>query len=225
MTLLEQAVVGPDVDPEALIKEARRLRRRRWLVGLGVVLAVAAVGAIVGVASRGSSPPARSAAPALPLLGTAPPGRAHNAPDACGLLSNAEASTLLRAQAVGKAYTSLGFPVSSRTPATPTYSQCRYTSQSTPGEIRLFVNASPANAPSLAVMQRAAAGNPGDRILTIDGSTAVWQPWTQQNLQGQGGSLDSVKKGDFVEIVLVYVARDPASVASDAMRLAVLSRI
>jgi hypothetical protein len=224
MTLLEQLAVRPAVDPEALIKEARRLRRRRWLIGLCVLIAAAAIGTIVGVASRGSSPPARSAAPTLPLRGTKPPAVAHNAPDACGLLSNAEASTLLRAQAVGKAYTSLGFPVSSQTPATPTYSQCRYTSQSTPGEIRLFVNASPANAPSFAVIQRAAAGNPGDRILTIDGSTAVWQPWAQQNLQGQGGSLDSVKKGDFVELVLVYVASDPAAVANDAMRL-VLSRI
>ena len=224
MTLLEQPVVRPEVDPEALMKEARRLRRRRWLIGLGVLVAAAAIGTIVGVASQGSSPPARSAAPTLPFPGTAAPAAAHNAPDACGLLSSAEASTLLRAPAVGKPYTSLGFPVSSRTPANPTYSQCRYTSPSTAGEIRLFVNAAPAKAPRFAVILRAAAGKPGDRILTIDGSTAVWQPWAQQNLQGQGGVLDSVKQGDFVEIVLVYVARDPAAVAGDAMRLA-LSRI
>lgn len=224
MTLLEQPVVRPEVDPEALMKEARRLRRRRWLIGFGVLVAAAAIGTIVGVSFRGSSPGARSGAPTVVLRGTTPPAAAHNAPDACGLLSSAEASALLHAPAVGKAYTSLGFPVSSRTPANPTYSQCRYTSQSTPGEIRLIVNAAPANAPPFGVIRRAAAGKPGDRVLSIDGSTAVWQPWAQQDLQGQGGALDSVKKGDFVEIVLVYVPRDPAAVANDAMRSA-LSRI
>jgi hypothetical protein len=48
--------------------------------------------------------------------------------------------------------------------------------------------------------------------------------WLQQDLRGQGGSLSSVKDGDYVSVSLIYVHRDPLRAAENAMRIA-LSRV
>jgi hypothetical protein len=148
----------------------------------------------------------------------------RSAPNACRLLSATEASQLLRAPASSQAFTDLGFPVSSTTARNPTYSQCRFTAQSSRSQISLFVNASLGKAPSLRIQAIAARTHTGGRVLTIDRATAVWLPWTQQDLRGQGGSLSSVKDGVYVAVNLIYVARDPLRAAENAMRI-VLPRI
>jgi len=55
MALLEQQPLHDDVETEALIKEARRLRRRRWMVGMCIVVVASAIGAIVGIEMQGST--------------------------------------------------------------------------------------------------------------------------------------------------------------------------
>jgi hypothetical protein len=149
---------------------------------------------------------------------------ASYAPEACSVLSAAEAGQLLKTPASSQAFTDLGFPVSPTTPPDPTYSQCRYTLVSTRSQIRLIINASLAKAPSLRIQAITARVQPGGRTLTIDRELAVWVPWTQLGLRGQGGSLSSVKDGDYIAVSLIYVNRDPLIVAEDAMRL-VLPRI
>jgi hypothetical protein len=148
----------------------------------------------------------------------------HSAPDACRVLSAKEASNLLRLPASDQAVTDLGFPVSRTTAPNPTYSQCRLTFQSSRSQMRLIINASLAKAPPLRIQAMAARSEPGARILTIDRELVVWLPWTQQDLRGQGGSLSSVKDGDYIAVSLIYVHRDPLRVAEDAMRT-VLQRI
>lgn len=69
----EEVGRGP-CELEALIKEARRLRRRRWIIGI-TVTALAAAGGVVGyllasgppTSSDGAAPPGHSAAPASPV--------------------------------------------------------------------------------------------------------------------------------------------------------------
>ena len=147
-----------------------------------------------------------------------------SAPDTCKLLSATEASQLLRSPSSGQAFTELGFPVSQTTAPSPTYSQCRFTTTSSRSQIRLIINADLSKAPSVKIQAIAARSQPGARILTIDQALAVWLPWTQRDLQGQGGVLSSEKDGDYIAVVLIYVHRDPFRSAEDAMRL-VLPRI
>jgi hypothetical protein len=165
----------------------------------------------------------------LLLLGGTPStagasGAASPAPDACGVLSVSEAGQLLKLPASSQAFTDLGFAVSATTAPDPTYSQCRFTSTASRSQIRLIINASLAKSPSLRVQASTARIEPGARTLTIDRTPAVWLPWTQQDLRGQGGSLSSVKDGEYIAISLIYVHRDPLRTAEDAMRL-VLPRI
>jgi hypothetical protein len=148
----------------------------------------------------------------------------RSAPDACRALSATEASHLLRLPVASQAFTDLGFPVSRTTAPNPTYSQCRFTSKSSRSEISLFINASLAKAPHLKIEAIAARTQPGGRVLTVDRELAVWLPWTQQNLRGQGGSLSSVKDGGYIAVNLIYVHREPLRAAENAMRI-VLSRI
>ena len=148
----------------------------------------------------------------------------RSAPDACRLLSATEASQLLRLSASSRAFTDLGFPVSRTTARNPTYSQCRFTPKSSPSQIRLIINTSLAKAPPLRIRAITARTEPGGRILTIERELAVWLPWMQEDLRGQGGSLTSVKDGDYVAVSVLYVRRDPLRAAEDAMRM-VLSRI
>jgi len=60
---------GPGTEPEALIREARRRQRRRWLAA-GVVIAVVAAGAAAGIAGSGAGtglrPLGRQLMPAAP---------------------------------------------------------------------------------------------------------------------------------------------------------------
>ena len=67
----ERPAAGPPVDAEALIREARRLRRRRWAVGVGL-LALAGAGIGLGVAIPGG--PGRSVAGQSGQPGTHGPG-------------------------------------------------------------------------------------------------------------------------------------------------------
>ena len=62
MALLERPPVV-DADAEALFKEARRRRRRRWLVGTCMVLVAASIAALVGLASQSPGKPTSSAPP------------------------------------------------------------------------------------------------------------------------------------------------------------------
>ena len=55
MALLERQALH-DVETEALIKEARRLRRRRWVIGLCLTIVAASVGLVIAIADQGSSP-------------------------------------------------------------------------------------------------------------------------------------------------------------------------
>ena len=66
MALLERQPLHHDAETEALIKEARRLRRRRWLIGLSLVVA-AAVGAAIGIATQGSTTRPRPATPKMQI--------------------------------------------------------------------------------------------------------------------------------------------------------------
>ncbi len=86
-------------------------------------------------------------------------------------------------------------------------------------EITLIINADVTKAPSLRVEAITARTQPGARILTIDRALAVWRPWMQPDLREQGGVLSSVKDGDYVAVVLIYVHRDPLRAAEDAMRI------
>jgi hypothetical protein len=139
-------------------------------------------------------------------------------------LSVTQASQLLRSPSSSQGFTELGFPVSQTTAPTPTYSQCRFTSTSSPSQIRLIINADPSKAPSVRIQAIAARGQPGARILRIDRVLAVWLPWTQRDLRGEGGVLSSLKDGDYISVDLIYVHRDPIDAAEDVMRL-VLARI
>jgi hypothetical protein len=147
-----------------------------------------------------------------------------SAPNACMLLSATEASQLLRSPSTSEAFTDLGFPISHTTAPSPTYSQCRFTTTSSRSQIRLIINAELSKAPSERIQAIAARSQPGARVLTIDRALAVWLPWTQQDLRGQGGVLSSVKDGDYIAVALIYLHRDPFGSAEDAMRL-VLSKI
>ena len=147
-----------------------------------------------------------------------------SAPDTCMLLSATEASQLLRSPSSSQAFNELGFPVSPTTAAIPSYSQCRFFTTSSQSQLRLIINADLSKAPSVRIQAIAARSQPGARILTIDRALAVWLPWTQQDLRGQGGVLSSVRDGDYIAVVLIYVHRDPFGSAEDAMRL-VLPRI
>lgn len=180
---------------------------------LRVLVALLALGVLVTGCSAHSAPSKVDAAAITSF-----------APDTCGLLSVTEASELLGSPATSQAFTDLGFPVSSHTARNPSYSQCRFTSESSQRQIRLIVNTDLAKAPRLSVQESVARVEPDDRALTIDHTTAVWLPWTQEDLRGQGGSLDSVKDGDYIAVVLIYVDRDPIRIAGDAMR-SVLGRI
>lgn len=151
-------------------------------------------------------------------------GAAVSAPDTCSLLPAMEASQLLRSPFSSQAFTDLGFRVSGTTAQNPSYSQCRYTSTSSQSQMRLIINADLAKAPRLRVEAIAARAQSGSRVLTIDRALTVWLPWTQENLRGQGGQLSSVKDGDYIAVILIYVHRDPFRAAEDAMRL-VLPRI
>jgi dipeptidyl aminopeptidase/acylaminoacyl peptidase len=62
MALLERPPVV-DADAEALFKEARQRRRRRWLVGTCMVLVAASIAALVGLASQSPGKPTPSAPP------------------------------------------------------------------------------------------------------------------------------------------------------------------
>jgi hypothetical protein len=135
-------------------------------------------------------------------------------------LSATEAGQLLRSPSSSQAFTDLGFPVSQTTALDPTYSQCRFTARSSRSQIRLIINADLAKAPSVSIQAIAARTRPGARILTIDRALAVWLPWTQQDLRGQGGVLNSAKDGDYIAVVLIYVHRDPLRAAEGAIRLA-----
>jgi hypothetical protein len=181
--------------------------------------------------------PTRSGVTAVVLIATlafalqtggtpAPAGAAgvHSAPDACTLLSATDASQLLRLPLSGQAFTALGFPVSPTTAVNPSYSQCRFSSTSAQSQITLIVNAVLAKAPPQRVEAIAAKAQPGGRVLKIDGAPAVWLPWTQQNLRGQGGVLSSTKDGDYIAVDLIYVHRDPLGAAEAALRI-VLPRI
>jgi hypothetical protein len=148
---------------------------------------------------------------------------ASPAPDACGVLSASEAGQLLKLPASSQALTDLGFAVSRTTAPNPTYSQCRFTSTASRSQIRLIINASLAKAPSLRIEAITARSEPGARTLMIDRTPGVWLPWTQQDLHGQGGSLSSVKDGDYIAVSLIYVHRDPLHTAEDAMRLVLQS--
>lgn len=147
-----------------------------------------------------------------------------SAPNACGLLSAAEATHLLRSSALSQEFTDLGFPVARNSAPNPAYSQCRFTSKSARSQIWLIVNASLAKAPSLGIEAITARAQSGGRVLTVDGSLGVWRPWTQQDLRGQGGQLSSIKDGEYVDVVLIYVHRDSVRLAEGAMRM-VLPRI
>jgi len=149
---------------------------------------------------------------------------APSAPDACGLLSAGEASQLLGSPASSQAFTDLGFAVSPNTAPSPSYSQCRFALTSSRSQMRLIINASLAKAPSVRVEAITARTQTGGRVLTIDGALAVWLPWTQPDLRGQGGVLGSTEDGDYVAVALIDVRRDPLGVAEDAMRM-VLPRI
>jgi hypothetical protein len=146
------------------------------------------------------------------------------APNACSLLSVNEASQLLGSPASSEAFTDLGFPVSPNTPPNPSYSQCRFSANSSRSEIRVIVNASVSRAPSLRIQAIAATTHPGGRVLAIDRAPAVWLPWTQSDLRGEGGTLDSIRDGDYIAVILIYVHHDPLHQAEDAMRI-VLPRI
>ncbi len=67
MALLERPpVVG--TDSEALFKEARRRRRRRWLVGSCVALVAASIAATVGLVAKGPGQPTQPARPKTPTV-------------------------------------------------------------------------------------------------------------------------------------------------------------
>lgn len=74
MTLLEPearpAAGASDPDVEALIKEARRLRRRRWMIGSWIAALLAVAGAVGYIVASG--PPSRSHRAAPPGSATAP---------------------------------------------------------------------------------------------------------------------------------------------------------
>jgi hypothetical protein len=164
--------------------------------------------AVVGCTAQLGGPSSKAAADPRP-----------SAPDACTLLSVKQASHLLGSPASAQAFTDLGFPVSGHGARNPAYSQCRFTARSARRQIRLTINSVLAKAPPLKVEALAARGQPGSRILRIDGALTVWRPWTQRDLRRQGGVLSSVKDGDYVEVALVYVHRGPLGVAEGVLRV------
>jgi len=184
------------------------LRRARISFTAGVMIAVVAL-TLQGCGTSSTATHADVAAPS---------------PDACRLLPATEVSHLLGLPASSQAFTDLGIPVTPNTARNPTYSQCRLTAKSSQSQIRLIVNASIAKAPSLRIEALASRTQAGGRVLTIDRALAVWLPWTQQDLRGQGGTLSSTEDGDYIAVALIYVHRDPLSVAEDAMHF-VLPRI
>lgn len=127
------------------------------------------------------------------------------APNACSLLSVNEASQLLGSPASSEAFTDLGFPVSPTTAPDPTYSQCRFSASSSRSQIRVIVNATLSKAPSVRVQAIAATADPGGHVLAIDRGLTVWLPWTQSDLRGEGGTLSSIKDGDYITVILIYV--------------------
>lgn len=68
-------LAGPGIEPEAVIREARRRQHRRWLAA-GVALVVVVAGAAAVIASSGAGsrpqPPGRHARPAVPAHATRP---------------------------------------------------------------------------------------------------------------------------------------------------------
>jgi Tol biopolymer transport system component len=66
MALLERQPLHHDLDTEALIEEARRLRRRRWIVGLCIIVVAVGVGTIVGIETPGSTPRPGPTPPRVP---------------------------------------------------------------------------------------------------------------------------------------------------------------
>jgi len=66
VTLLEQRAEETSLGGEALIREARRLRRRRWGIGLIVALVLAAIVVVYATSSRSPVPHGRNA-PTTPL--------------------------------------------------------------------------------------------------------------------------------------------------------------
>jgi hypothetical protein len=177
------------------------------------IMAIVMIAIVAFTLLSGGASPKAGATDAVPF-----------AANACHLLSATKASHLLQLPVSSQAFTDLGFPVSRDTARNPTYSQCRFTSKSSRIQISLFVNASLAKAPPLRIQAIAARTQPGARVLTIDRDLAVWLPWTQPDLRGQGGQLSSVKHGDYIAVALIYVHRDPLRIAEGAMRV-VLSGI
>ncbi len=88
----------------------------------------------------------------------------------------------------------------------------------------MIVNATLSKAPSVRVQAIAATADPGGHVLAIDRGLTVWLPWTQSDLRGEGGTLSSIKDGDYIAVILIYVPRAPLRKAEDAMRV-VLPRI
>jgi hypothetical protein len=206
-------------EPELVIKEARRRQRRRWLAG-GALVLVVAVGASIGSVELDSGRTGINASTRhWPSSDGGVAGSVRSAPHACGVLSTTEATQLLGSPASGEAFTDLGFPVSPEAAPNPTYSQCRFTTTASQSQIRVIINASPAKSPSLSEEAMAAEAQPDSRVFTIDGAVTVWRPWTQQDLRGQGGVLDSTKNDDYVSVVLIYLHHDPISVAERVMQI------
>jgi hypothetical protein len=212
-----------------------RWEREDWLgrpfCGGGVVLpSHRRFSGIIGAAGAGATTVALIAVVTITLVlggGSSNAGAsdaARSAPDACRVLSASEAGQILKLPTSSQAFTDLGFAVSGTTTPDPTYSQCRFTSPSSRSQIRVIINASLAKAPSLRIQAITARIEPGGRGLTIDRIAAVWLPWTQQDLRGQGGSLTAVEDGDYIAVSLIYVHGDAIGAAEDAMRL-VLPRI
>jgi hypothetical protein len=161
-----------------------------------------------------------SPAPVIATFGQAEVAAAvPSVPNACGLLTSADAAQLLGSPASGQTFTALGFPSPANAASDPTYSQCRFTSTTSRSELNLIINALPAKSPSVSEEALAARDRPGYRVLTIDGALTVWTPWTQQGLRGQGGVLSSSRNGEYVAVVLIYVHRDPFKVAERASRM------
>ena len=149
---------------EAVIKEARRRQRRRWLAGGALVLAVA-VGVGVGTTEfNGGRTGDNASAPSRPSSQRASARSGLSGLNVCGLLSTTDAAPILGSHVSGEAFTELGFPISPNTAPNPTYSQCRFTSTTSQSQMRLIINASPATAPPVseeAIAARAQSGYRG----------------------------------------------------------------
>jgi hypothetical protein len=96
MTLVHPKVEPPSTgerDAEALIQEARRLRRRRWTLGIIVTVILVGTGVGLGVGlSAGSPATGRQSKTAPPgtLESSAAPGVVPKAPDALAVASNGD---------------------------------------------------------------------------------------------------------------------------------------